>query len=168
MRIDSESNTEKCKYTDSSGINNYIAYIHAPFNPDMLCMQDQVHIRAKLRVRLVKSSILLPLSDYVISSTHLEILMEQISKDKHLLNEKDLSLKDKMNHDSVNKMSDLKVRKLLQENVPSSEGIVVYLEITNLFMTAFSSEEISPLDRVYNAWIMDMYIHSEMVETLAE
>lgn len=45
-----------------------------------------------MRVRLLKYSTLFPMGEYLISSTHLRILLNTFSKDKHLLTEKDLSL----------------------------------------------------------------------------
>lgn len=59
--------------------------------------------------------------------------MDTVSKDKHCLTEKDLSLKDKMNYLSVEKINDLKVTNLLKQYVPNSKATVLYLEIIILF-----------------------------------
>lgn len=59
--------------------------------------------------------------------------MSKVSKDKHYLNSKDLSLKDKMNYKSVEKISDPKITDLLHEHVAESDATILYLRVIHLF-----------------------------------
>lgn len=87
-------------------------------------VQDTIHIATKLRNRLLKPSILLPFGNKLISVSHLKILINIVSKDKHLLSLSDIEPKDKMNFESANKISQEYVQKLLLNHIPDSEGTV--------------------------------------------
>ena len=124
----------------------------AEFNNDLIVIQDTVHIGAKLRTRLLNPSIILPVGNYSIPANHLQTLINTISKDKHCLNLKDISSKDKMNYKSVEKISDDKVISLLKNQIPGSNAIVLYLKIINLFTNAFLNKTLQPLTRIYDVW----------------
>lgn len=117
-----------------------------------LCFQDTVHIGTKMKTRLLKPSILLPIGKYLISATFLRDLIQKVGKDKHLLTEQDLNNEDKMNFRSVEKITSAEVQTLLSEKIPNSEGLVMYLKVTKLVLDAFLSKSLSPLDRIYNIW----------------
>ena len=51
-------------------------------------VQDMVHIAVKLKTRLLKPSILLPLGKYVAGVHHLQIVQQTFSKDQHGLRER--------------------------------------------------------------------------------
>lgn len=70
-------------------INVKIDGFHAEYFPSHICIQDTVHLAVKFKTRLFKTSITLPIGDFLVSSTHLRILVETFSKDKHLLTKKD-------------------------------------------------------------------------------
>ena len=116
--------------------NIHIPYFCADCNSDnFVVIQDIIHVGAKFRTRFLKTSIVLPFGNYLASANHLQTIIDTISKDKHCLNLKDLSLKDKMNYASVEKISD-KVIDLLIQEIPGSKGTVLYLKIINLFTDA--------------------------------
>jgi len=54
-------------------------------------IQDTVHIGTKLRTRLLKPNVTLPIGNFLISASHLQELIETYSKDKHLLRRSDLN-----------------------------------------------------------------------------
>lgn len=154
----------KCKlgidndtYTDMTGNEFRTPYFHTEFEPEIVPIQDTVHIGAKLRTRLLKPSILLPMGDFLVSVSHLKILTSNVSKDKHCLNAKDLSPKDKMNYQSVSKISNPKVTSLLEKHVPGSQATVLYLQMIHLFTEAFLNQDIEPLERIYNTWYCVLY-----------
>lgn len=56
------------------------------FNPERpVFIQDTVHIGTKLKTRLLKPNILLPMGNFTVSVSHIEILIDSFSKDKHFL-----------------------------------------------------------------------------------
>ena len=61
-------------------------------------VQDTVHIAVKLKCRLLKPSVVLPMGQYVAGAHHLQII---ISKDVHGLRERDIDHKDKQNFYAV-------------------------------------------------------------------
>lgn len=84
---------------------------------NVIPVQDTVHLGAKLRVRLLKTLLFLPVGDKIATPAHITSMQDLYSKDQHNLREGDLSLIDKMNYDAVNRLSKPVVRELL-ENVP--------------------------------------------------
>jgi len=44
-----------------------------------------LHIATKIKTRLLKPYLILPMGDYFVSKKHLEQLIEEIPKDQHLL-----------------------------------------------------------------------------------
>jgi hypothetical protein len=59
--------------------------------PPTLCVQDTVHIGVKLKSRLLKPSIILPMGSYIATSSHLQILAKTFGKASHGLRWKDLN-----------------------------------------------------------------------------
>lgn len=53
-------------------------------------IQNTVHIGTKLKTRFLKPNVLLPMGSQIVSPEHVKKLMEQFSKDKHLLCDSDL------------------------------------------------------------------------------
>lgn len=60
----------------------------------------------------------LTLGDKIASCTDLESVLPAVTKDKHLLKEGDLNLKDKMNYGAVEKMCRPGLTELLETHVP--------------------------------------------------
>ena len=129
-----------------------LSLFSANLQPSIISIQDTVHIATKFRTRFLKPSILLPLGDFIVSSSHLKTLINNISKDKHCLTATDISLKDKMNFSSALKICQPKVRDLLQENVTRCEDTISFLKIMFMTIEAFLSKQLSPEERVYNIW----------------
>ncbi len=53
--------------------------------PTVLCVQDTVHIGVKLKARLLKPSIILPLGNYMASFSHLQMVFELFGKSQQVL-----------------------------------------------------------------------------------
>ena len=64
-------------------------------------IQDYVHVAVKLKSRLLKPSIILPMGHYLAGGHHFNILASTFTKDKHGLRQKDLDHKDKKNLDAI-------------------------------------------------------------------
>lgn len=84
----------------------------------------------KLRTRLLKPRVFLPIGNYEISVSHLRKMTETVSKDKHLLTVTDLSPEDKMNFHSAEKICSPKVIELLM-TIPENKGTVEFLKMMN-------------------------------------
>lgn len=115
-------------------------------------VQDTIHIATKLRNRLLKPSILLPFGNKLISVNHLKILINNVSKDKHLLSLSNIEPKNKMNFESANKISQEHVRKLLLNHILDSEGTVLYLKLINCVILSYTDLYLTPLEMLYKLW----------------
>jgi len=70
--------------------------------PSQICyVQDTVHTAVKLKSRLLKPQIVLPLGSFHASSSHLLALRLTLQKDQHGLHQKDIDHKDKQNFQAV-------------------------------------------------------------------
>lgn len=125
---------------------------HAEYKPNQIFIQDTVHLVTKLKTRLFKISVTLPIGNYIISASHVKYLLYNFSKDKHLLTKKDIDGKDKMNFGAVLKISHERVIKLLEREVIGSKGTQEYLKIINYITYAFLSTELRILTRLYCMW----------------
>jgi len=114
-------------------------------------IQDTVHIGTKLRTRLLKPNIVLPIGNYTISVSHLKILLETFSKDKHLLTLSDLIPEDKMNFRSAEKICSPVVQEMLK-HVPQSLGAICFLETMNNILSSFLDKSLTVEDRIYRIW----------------
>jgi len=91
-------------------------------------VQDTTHIGTKLRTRILKPAIVLPLGRYSASVAHLHFLVNNFSKDKHLLTKSDLNSVDKMNYRAAEKMCSNEVINLLK-SIPDTGGTAAYLMV---------------------------------------
>lgn len=119
---------------------------------EIVYIQDTIHIGTKLRNRLLKESIVLPFGNYQVSITHLRDMIDNVSKDNHSLTPYDVDPKDRQNFSSLKKITEMKVRDCLKENVPDSEATSMYLKICDCILTAFMGQDLSPLERVNAMW----------------
>ena len=115
------------------------------------CIQDMVHLAVKLKSRLLRPSIMLPLGNYTAGGHHLRLLHNIFSKDQHGPREKDINHKDKQNYDAVLRMTSDSVMELLTY-VPDAKGTMVYLRIMKLITDSFLNKNLECLVRIENAW----------------
>lgn len=115
-------------------------------------IQDSIHLATKLRNRLLKTSILLPIGFFQVSVTHLKILIQIIKKEVHGLVLSDLCPEDRQNFASFQKITSDRVLNLLTMHVPDSEATVIYLKLSRDFVRAFTEVDLAPLDRISMAW----------------
>lgn len=114
--------------------------------------QDTHHIGTKTRNRVLKVSRVTPIGSKIISITHLNYLMENVSKDRHLLTPNDVNPKDRQNFHSVEKVCSPKVIACLNQYVPDSEGTAIFLKALNYSIYSFHHIPMSPSERVYKLW----------------
>jgi len=114
-------------------------------------IQDTIHTANNFRTRM-NPSVLLAIGNYVVSSSHLRLLMETRSKEEHGLSDYCLSNEDKQNFDVSLRICQEKVTDLLQQYVVGSEGTVAYLTVMRYSIEACLVKAASPLERLYKIW----------------
>lgn len=118
-------------------------------------VQDTVHNGTKLRnllLRTISNEKRLPFGKYFINWNHLKILLNEFTKDEHLLTASVLNPVDRQNFHSVLRMCDPRVIALLKSHVIGSEGTVLYLQMTGDIIDAFLDQSLKPLQRVRKLW----------------
>lgn len=113
-------------------------------------VQDIIHFATKIRNRLLKFSIMLPMGDKQVSVTHLKILLQNASKEIHGLVATDINPYDRQNYASFQKITEDRALKALEVYVPDSEATIIYLKLSRSVVQAYNDVNLSPLDRVYN------------------
>ena len=93
-----------------------------------VCMQDSVHICAKLSNRLLSKTTTLLLGNQFINVEPLLYIVDNFSKIDHALVRSDINSRDRQNYRSCEKISSDNVLALL-EKVPNSVGINIYLQV---------------------------------------
>ena len=113
-------------------------------------VQDTVHVAVKLKSRLIKPSIVLPLGKYLAGVHHLRQIQHTFGKDQHGLREKDLNHKDKQNFDAVLHLSSESVLELLAV-IPDAKGTKAYLEVIQCVIVDKKVDNISRLEKAWYA-----------------
>lgn len=117
----------------------------------VLYIQDFVHVAVKLKARLLKPSVILPLGNFLAGSHHLKFLLTTFTKDQHGIRHKDLEHKDKQNFEAVSRITTRCVFDLL-EQVPDAKGTMHYLKCMQYFVDAYLNKKLTPLERIHKAW----------------
>lgn len=115
-------------------------------------IQDNIHILTKLRNRLLKPSILLPIGNKQVSVSHLKILINISRKDVHGLTLKDICPDDRQNYDSFVKVMDQRVSDALVKNIPDTEATVMFIKICRQIASSLNDDNITPVERLYLIW----------------
>lgn len=76
-------------------------------------VQDIVHLGVKLKARLMKPGIILPMGMYVASATDLRMILQSFGKEVHNIRTKDLDHKDRQNLEAVDHLTSDSVINLL-------------------------------------------------------
>lgn len=126
-----------------------MSYLITEHPNDTIVVQDPTHIGTKLRNRLLKMGISLPIGSYYVSVNHLKRLVHEVQKSVHGLAITDVCPSDRMNFESFRKITDERVIEALKKYVPGSEATVLYLKVCREVTSAYLALDLSPLDRVY-------------------
>lgn len=130
----------------------YVPGFSAQIRPEVICMQDLVHVLNTIKNRFFKTLILFPMGDFIASSAHLKLLFDCVTKAKHGLQNRDLTLEDKMNFASTMRICDPKIWNLLDEHVPSSDSTRMYLKLMFFIAQSQLSTRLNCLERLYCLW----------------
>ena len=120
-------------------------------------IQDTVHIAVKLKSRLIKPSIILPLGKYLAGVHHLRLVQCTFGKDQHGLRESDLNHKDKQNYDAVLHITSRSVMTLLSQ-IPDANGTSSFLEVIRCVIDSFLDKKLDALSRVKSAWYAVFFV----------
>lgn len=144
-------------------------------NRKFFVIQDTTHIGTKLRNRLLKPDIILPMGNRYVSINHLRSLLNNVHKSVHGLSKTDVYPYDRMDFRSFEKITDKRVIDSLQKHVKDSDATVKYLEICFDVTSAYLQLDLPPLDRIFRMWnavyflrIWRQYINSSKSYRLAD
>lgn len=105
-------------------------------------VQDTVHVGVKLKSRLIKPSVILPLGNFVAGVHHLRMIQGRLGKDIHGLREKDINHKDKQNYEAVLRMTSESVFLSLNE-IPDARGTQAYLKVLRCVIDSYLDKSTS-------------------------
>lgn len=118
----------------------------------IIVVQDTTHIATKLRNRLLKPGINLPMGSSKVSITHLISLIEKVQKSIHGLCRSDVCVDDKMNYHSVENIMDNRVIEALQTQIENSEATVQYLKLCRNVTSCYLDPDLMPTERIFKMW----------------
>lgn len=119
---------------------------------DLIVIQDTIHIATKLRNRLLKLGIVLPMGTHKVSIDDLLKLMSNVHKSVHGLTRTDICPEDRMNFASFQKIVDNRVIEALRKYVEGSEATIKYLQICSQITSCFLETDLAPLERVFKIY----------------
>lgn len=123
----------------------------------VLYIQDYIHVAVKLKSRLLKPSVVLPMGRFLAGSHHLKILLSTFSKDQHGIRHKDIDHRDKQNFEAVSRITAQCVFELL-EQLPDAKGTMYFLKCLQYFVDAFLNKKLTPLQRIHKAWYVIFFL----------
>lgn len=119
-------------------------------------VQDLIHIATKLRNLLLKtlySALLFPFGPGTyIQSDHLKYIINNFTKDQHMLTDSVLNPEDRQNYSSVVRMCNEKVINLLKTSVQNGIGTATFLEIIRDTVDSYLDTKLEPLQRIRKSW----------------
>lgn len=86
-----------------------------------LSFQDPIHIATKLRTRFLKRLKFLSVGNFNATPVHVEMMMRNVCKSIHLLQDVNLNADDKMNFVSAQRLCAPQTRKFIESHVPGIE-----------------------------------------------
>jgi len=129
--------------------NNWTAWSVDRHPSSITFVQDTVHIAVKLKSRLLKHSIVLPMGIYVAGVQHLRMLHSNFGKDLHGLRERDIDSKDKQNFDAV--LNIIRAAPHLLK-IPDALATKHYIEVIQCVVDSYCKKSLEPLERVEKIW----------------
>ena len=88
-------------------------------------VQDIVHVAVKLKSRLIRPTIVLPMGNYVAGIHHIRLIYNNFSKDEYGLKEGDFNHRDKQNYDAVLHLTSISMF-ILHSQIPDARATGVY------------------------------------------
>ena len=112
-------------------------------------VQDTVHIAVKLKCRLLKPSVVLPMGTYTAGPHHLQIIIKTMGKNVHGLRERDIDHKDKQNYDAVLHI----IRSLPSlDQLPDAAATKQFIILIQTITDSYLDKGLHPLTRIEKIW----------------
>ena len=108
-------------------------------------VQDTIHIAVKLKTRLLRHSLILPIGNYIVAVQHLQLLYANFQKEQHGLRQRDLDSKDKQNFDAV--VNIIRASPYL-DKIPDALGTKLYIEVIQNIIDCYLDKTLDPLQRI--------------------
>ena len=121
-------------------------------------VQDIVHVAVKLKARLLKPSIVLPMGKFLAGVHDLRLVQHTFGKDLHGMRERDVSHKDKQNFDAVLHITSDSVMALLAQ-ITDAKGTTAYLSVIKCVVDSYLDKSLDPLTRLEKAWFAVFFLH---------
>ena len=99
----------------------------------------------------------LQLGKFSAQSAHLSLLESTFRKEQHNLRLKDLDHQDKQNFEAVSHLTSANVISLLDE-FPDTLGTKYYLLVIKNIVNSFLKKDLSPLQRIQDAWFALIFV----------
>ena len=134
------------------------AWFHINIKSDAVhvYVQDIVHVGVKLKARLLKPSIVLPMGPhYLASGNHVHLIRMVFGKDQHNLRERDVNHRDRQNFDAVMHIVDALH---LLKKIPEALGTCYYVEIIQNVVDSYLDKSLTPLERIEKIWYAIFFV----------
>ena len=118
-------------------------------------VQDTVHLAVKLKSRLLKPNIVLPMGNYVATGGHLHALTAKFQKDQHGLRLRDINHKDKQNFQAIINITSASH---LLAKIPKAEATKCYVELIKCVMDSYLDKSLDPLTRIEKIWYVTFFM----------
>ena len=118
-------------------------------------VQDTVHLAVKLKSRLLKPRIVMPMGDLTVTGDHLYALKTGFQKDLHGLRLKDINHKDRQNFQAV--LNIASAGHLLTK-IPKANGTKCYVELIKFVIDSYLDYDLDPLSRIENLWYVVFFV----------
>jgi len=119
-------------------------------------VQDTVHLAVKLKSRLLKPRIALPMGKYTATGDHLDALTLKFQKDQHGLRLRDINHKDKQNFQAVINITSASH---LLSKIPGANATKCYVELIQHVMDGYLDKGLDPLSRIEKLWYAAFFVH---------
>lgn len=122
------------------------------------CMcQDPTHAGTKMKTRMLKLNIFLPMGDYFVDIDHLKQIISKYPKNYHGMTLSTLNHADKMNFKSVQILISNKVQECLKL-IEGSLATQIYLKLIQFILDSYLDKNLNILERNYKIWYSLFFI----------
>ena len=126
-------------------------FFYGCYRPEILCMQDNVHLVVKLHRTLMNKQI--TFGKMIASRGDLLALLENKSKAEHGLTKTFLALGgDTMSYRTADSVSSVRVQNCL--TLETAAATKFYLELVQMIIRAYINSDTPVSERIYNAWFV--------------
>jgi len=120
-------------------------------------LQDTIHIGTKIKTLFLNRGRSLIMGTMCASTTYVQDVIDNVSKEHHGLTQSDLNPKDKMNFQAVLRLTDDRVLAQLRR-IPDADATELFLCLIGEALDAFLQPQMPPLDRISSMWKLTFFL----------